>query len=153
MLYNAKKLKPKSIKLNDTSKWNCNQENLQLIKLRTITRGEPYYIKYGFIPIDMETYKYNKIVFNKQILIKETAFESLINVKNYNKLYSNEEKERIINKLIPYYEKNKNKTASEFLLRLLNNKNNCSIISKIYELLYLDIGYKKYSNKEFYIKL
>jgi len=152
MLYEINKyIKPKSISIHDNAFMKCVNDKLQLIYLRTITKGEPYYTKFGFIAKDINVYNYNKMIFNKQIMIKEIAFYELLTLKKSKNLFTENEKDRIKNKILPYYEKNKNKLASEFLNGLLRNNKNCSIIAKIYLLLYKNIGYKEYNDKSFYI--
>ena len=59
----CKKENIKKIILTDTSYFLCGNDKITLMYLRTLTKGEPYYCKFGFTPKyedDIKVWNYNK---------------------------------------------------------------------------------------------
>ena len=86
----------KKIGLVDNSYLECDNEKIPLIYLRTLTKGEPYYIKFGFYPInhnnnkneydyhkdELQIYIDNKNIYKKKPVINK---KTLIKILNYRK--------------------------------------------------------------------
>lgn len=149
----------KEIHLTDNSYLLCNNSNIQLIYLRTITHGMPLYCKFGFVPKS----KHDKQVFNlnlEQFKKSNTlSKEQFIKYFNYMKFDINDEKQKKIikyinNTLIPRL-KEKNNLVSYIIKSIIDDKNEegCYILNNIIIKIYYDIGYIGYNNKEFILNL
>ena len=67
----------KKLNLTDDSYLLCGDVKIPLIHLRTMTKGEPFYCKYGFIPNteeEFEVYKHNKQIYLSKPMISKKRF-------------------------------------------------------------------------------
>lgn len=81
IIYMCKRLKIKYIELTDNSNYPFTGEGVKLSIFRTMTKGEPYYLKFGFL----NTVEKNKIDKNKKVYKtkpKMNADEILKIIKN-----------------------------------------------------------------------
>jgi len=135
--------KVNKITIQDNSKWKCDNFNFELIYLRTLTQGEPFYSKYGFTPVnsnDYEKYRNNKIIFKKNIRLNKLELKDIkFKDENLKKIFMDSIKN------------NKNKTVAEYIKDLLENKNNCKMFHNIYKEIYRKCGYDEYDTKAFKI--
>lgn len=152
----CRKEKIKEISLTDNSYFLCNNDNnkIQLKYLRTLTKGEPYYCKFGFRPKydeDIKTWKYNK----KKFLEKPTITKKeLMNIILYRKFNEKDTKDKkiltYINDMILPKLQDVN-IVSNVVKMLMECKNSisCHLLNVIYMNLYFEIDYKEYQNKTF----
>lgn len=144
----------KYIELTDNSYLLCKNSKLLLIHLRTMTKGNPFYSKYGFIPLyEKNIYEHNINIYKQQkTLTKEQIIKYL-----YYRDFDNNKDAKILNYinniLIPRL--NPIILVSEFINSIIgdNNKEACSLLYNIYMKIYEDIGYYKYENKKFILDL
>lgn len=148
----------KEINLTDNSYLLCYDVKIPLIILRTMTIGEPYYCKFGFIPKYKEEYEVLKKNKKTYLSKPELSKEELIKLFMYKKFDENNKNDRkmlsFINKLlIPRLLPNNN--VSEILKMIIDYKMiiGCRIILNIYNKLYERLNYSIYEKKEFYLKL
>ncbi len=139
----------KSIKLTDNTKIDCKglNDKFELIIFRTMTHGEPYYIKFGFLPenkTDIETYNQNKKL-HKTVTIDFNKIQQILNKIN-DKNNTNEIQQ--IMELI-------NMKPHTKLFAFVNYmyKHHPIILKDIYAELYSVFGYKQYRSKVFIKKL
>ena len=156
-----------TINLTDNSGIKFGDRQLQLLYLRTIMHGMPYYGKYGFEPIDVSDKKnflFNKIKFTqKPILTKE-----YLNLFSTNYLDSNEEKilndfvnmELSIRKVIyvnklfillvsrfKIYQKALDNTIDqEYKITLEKTTTIFNLLRKMYKRIFNYVGYKPYNH-------
>ena len=152
----------KEIELTDISKKNCYNIGLELIYLRTITNGIPYYAKYGFIPKkdrDNKVFEYNK---NNYKLNKGITKEEFINIIKKNKF--EKDTYNIYKKYFnDYIEKKKNINPKKILKIIINTdkitddinekKEICNLVENIYKDIYDILGYKEYRGKKWILKI
>jgi len=150
----------KQIELTDISKKMCYGIGIELIYLRTITHGIPFYAKYGFRPedeVDYEIFKYNR---NNYKLNKTITNTELFKVIKHSKVNHNNS----YKKYFYDYIKNNNIINPKILLiemiKLLNNTNDttekkeiCNFVQAIYKDIYKILGYKDYRNKIWILKI
>ena len=77
----------KSIELSDVSKKQCYDIGLELIYLRTMTYGIPYYAKFGFRPKNLDDYDNFKANREKFKLSPTISSKDLFKIINDNKKY------------------------------------------------------------------
>jgi len=152
----------KDIELTDISKKKCYGIGLDLIYLRTITHGKPYYAKFGFIPKkdkDNDVYQYNK---NNYKLNKAITNEQLIKIIKNNKL-----DKKIYNIYEKYFKdyikKNKIIDPKKILINMIKydnitndvneKKEICNLVDNIYKDIYEILGYKEYRSKKWILKI
>ena len=156
MIIMSIKNKLKYIELTDNSYLLCKNSKLLLIHLRTMTRGTPFYSKYGFIPLyEKDIYDHNLNIYNKQ---KTLTKEKIIKYLYFREFEKNKEKHvkilnYIQNILIPRLKPIN--LVSDFINSIINDKCNasCSLLYNIYMKIYEDIGYYKYEKKKFVLDL
>ena len=158
MLMVCKENNIKVISLTDNSYLLCYEEKIPLIYLRTMTKGEPYYCKFGFIPKSKNDYKIFEQ--NKQLFLNnpQLSKEEFINLFMYRKFNENNKNDKkmltfINNMLIPRLKSINN--VSEILKIIIDYKMNigCYLLLSIYMKLYDLVGYSHYNRKNFYLKL
>lgn len=140
----------KKIYLTDNSYLPCFDSKIDLIHLRTMTKGMPFYSKYGFVSVyENDVFIHNLNIWRqKKTLTKEQIIEYLNyrvfkpNVQNY-----------INNILIPRL--NKKNLISSFIDSIINDnsKESCYLLYNIYMKIYNDIGYHMYTYKGFALDL
>ncbi len=146
--------KIEKISLSDMSYFSCGAEKIQLMYLRTLTKGEPYYCKFGFKPKydeDNEIWEFNK---NKFIGKPSMTKKELIKILMYREFDENDTYDKKIlfhinNNIIPKLKDN-NK-ISRFIKMIMECKSytSCHLLNVICMIIYNKIGYKKYINKTF----
>jgi hypothetical protein len=144
----------KYIELIDNSYLLCENSKLSLIHLRTMTKGTPFYYKYGFTP------KYETDIFEHNVNIwrqkKTLTKEQIIKYLYYRNFDNNKDKKKLnyINNILIPRLKPQN-LASEFVNSLVddNNRESCSLLYNIYMKIYEDLGYLKYEKKKFILNL
>lgn len=166
-----------TIELADSSQKKCYVIGLKLTYLRTMTYGIPYYAKFGFRPLLKTDYE-NVFVYNRNNfkLNKTMTKDELLNVIKKNKkdmrAKTFETYEKYIKKGISNNEKlNPVLFISETIKIIDNsiseNKNNkikiiedkkelsglCDFISNIYIDIYNSLGYKKYKENLWVLKI
>ena len=157
LLARAKKLKLKKISLEDNSHISCNKIKIPLISIRTMTRGEPYYCKFGFRPVDKfgkNKYEHNKNLFNSKPTIDRDVLLEILSDNIFD------------SKLIKYIKKNiipelgYEKTSVEYFIKLLitkiidfNSQEACELLITIHYKISDMVGYKTYGSKIFELKL
>ena len=80
------KIKVNKVKLSDRSTIKLYNHSIFLIFFRTMTKGQPYYAKYGFLPYekqDKEVYLHNIKIFNENPIINVNVFLKILE-KYYN---------------------------------------------------------------------
>lgn len=154
MIIMSIKNKLKYIELTDNSYLLCKNSKLLLIHLRTITKGTPFYTKYGFISqYEKDIYNHNLNIYNKQKTLTKEKIIKYLYFKKFDKNKDVEILNYIQNILIPRL-----KTinlVSDFINSIINDKSKvaCSLLYNIYMKIYEDIGYYKYENKKFVLDL
>ena len=128
----AYRYKIKKLNLTDDSYLQCAEVKIKLIHLRTITKGEPFYCKYGFVPSskrEYNAYKHNKQIFLSKPMISKKRFIKYIISSDFYIENGNDKKiKNYISKiLIPRLEDN----------NLVSNLINSMIDDKTYESCYL----------------
>ncbi len=166
----------KKLELSDTSKKSCYNIGIELIYLRTITKGIPYYAKFGFRPnkeIDYDVFKHNKNNFklNKtisnddllKIIIRNKLDKNTFNTyEKYIKTYILNNKN--INPVLFFTEiidiidisigkKEIGKRINNIFIgnKIIKNKNDmigiCDFLNSICKDVYLYLDYKDYTNR------
>lgn len=77
----------KKFELSDTSKKSCYDIGIELVYLKTITHGIPYYAKFGFRPKnenDCKIFRKNREIFKLNKKILNTEFIKIINKSKVN---------------------------------------------------------------------
>lgn len=147
------------INLTDVSYLQCRNDYIPLIYLRTMTKGEPYYCKFGFVPttrIEYETWKHNINIFKNKPSLTKNEFIKFFMYRKFNNNNPNDKLmlEYISNILIPRLKENNQ--VSIILSTIINDKKStgCHLLYMIYLNLYSYLGYREYHNKSFnyYIK-
>ena len=116
----------------------------------------PYYLKYGFIPIDEEEQDILKI--NKQKFLNDPKLtkEKFINYFMYRDFDEEKDKKMLnyINSmLIPRLKENN--LISNIIKSMIKDKNkeSCKLLYHIYMRIYYDVKYIEYTNKGFELDL
>ena len=141
----------KKLNLIDDSYLQCGDVKIPLIHLRTMTKGEPFYCKYGFIPnnkIEYNVYKHNKQIYLSKPMISKKKFIKYIMTSDF---YIEHGKDKKVKKyiseiLIPRLEDNN--LVSDLIKNMINDKTNESCYLLYYS--YMKIfEYCKYSSYKF----
>ncbi len=172
----------KSIELADTSKKSCYDIGIELIYLRTITKGIPYYAKFGFRPDkkrDCEIFKFNRENYK---LNKMLMREELLKIIEESKKKFKKETYKVYEKYIePYILKNEKINPVIFFTeiidivdislgkkdmikdniftgnKIIKNKNvmesMCDFLNSICKSVYENLGYKEYHSRIWKIEL
>lgn len=144
----------KYIELIDNSYLLCKNSKLSLIHLRIMTKGTPFYYKYGFVPeYEKDIFEHNKNIYKQQKTLTKEEIIKYLYYRNFN----NTEDVKIlnyINKILIPRLKPIN-LASDFINSIINDKSivSCSLLYNIYMKIYEDLGYYKYENKKFILDL
>jgi len=150
--------KVKDITLTDNSYFLCNNDTnkIPLKYLRTLTKGEPYYCKFGFrskYDEDNTIWKYNKKKFLENPIITKKELKKILmeyvldeNDTYYKKILY------YINKIILPKLEDEN-IISNVIKMIMECKSDisCDILNFIYIKIYHKI-YKEYKNKTFIFK-
>lgn len=154
----CKKENIKKIKLTDKSYFLCNGEKIPLIYLRTLTKGEPYYSKFGFTPKyneDIKAYEYNKKLFLEKSSMTKNELKKIFLYRNFDENNSNDKKMllHINNIIMPKLKENN--IISDVIKIIMECKSNtsCHLLNVIHMSLYHKIGYKEYNDKTFILSL
>lgn len=173
----------KKINLHDNSNYVCNKYSIPLINLRTITKGEQFYCKYGFRPLDhnknnlneyqkneLQIYMDNKKLFKSQPKMSKTELLQIIHYTKFDKIKDHNMLNYIEHTLIPRL-KEKNNLISEIVNNIIqdsqekihidksqptNNNNSfnaCRLLKNILMNLYFKCGYYDYIEKTFTLNL
>ena len=146
----------KLIKLNltDDSYLQCGNVKIPLVHLRTMTKGEPFYCKYGFIPnnkIEYNVYKHNKQIFLSKPKISKKRFIKYITTNDFYIEHSEDKKvKNYISKiLIPRLEDYN--LVSDLIKNMINDKTNesCYLLYYSYMKIYEYCKYSSYKFKSF----
>jgi hypothetical protein len=159
----------KKIVLTDNSYLLCQNEKIPLIYLRTMTKGEPFYTKYGFKPInhndvksgendgsknELKIFNDNIKIFNKNPSFSKEKLLRILSYKNFNK---NEDRKMInyITKLIIPRLTVTNNLVKNFLNNIINDKTeeSCDLLHNILRTIYKKCGYIPYKYKHFELNL
>ena len=144
----------KKLNLIDDSYLQCEDVKIPLIHLRTMTKREPFYCKYGFIPNterEFEVYKHNKQIYLSKPMISKKRFIKYIMTIKFNK--KNKEDIKIIkyiNKiLIPRLEDTN--LVSDLIKNMIDEKIHevCFILYYIHLKIYEYCKYLPYGSKSF----
>lgn len=156
MIIMSMKNKLKYIELTDNSYLLCKNSKLSLIHLRTMTKGKPFYSKYGFIPLheyETDIYNHNLKIYNeKKTLVKDKIIKYLY-FKEFDKVKDVQILNYIENTIIPRLKPIN--LVSDFINSIINDnsKVGCFLLYNIYMKIYEDVGYYKYVNKKFVLHL
>jgi hypothetical protein len=145
----------KIISITDVSYLQCRNDKIPLIYLRTMTKGQPYYCKFGFVPTTQNEYNVwenNIKIFKKKPTLTKNEF---IKFFIYRKFDDKNENDKIMlkyiyNILVPRLQQNNE--VSFVLLSIINDKKStsCHLLYMIYLNLYLYLGYNEYHDKAFH---
>ena len=146
----------KKISLTDNSYLMCGNSKISLIHLRTMTKGMPFYSKYGFIPTyeeENEIFKENKKIFKEKPTLTKKELIKILNFKKFNEKYDLKIINYINNIIIPKL--TEVNLVNKFVDNIINDKTNegCSILYNIYMDIYKKIGYSKYEKRHFELDL
>jgi hypothetical protein len=166
----SKKPLIKTIQLQDNSVLSCmktykediewdisfqKHESLNLLILRTIMHGQPYYCKYGFEPNNSDdkfVYNHNIDIFNKKIKLNTININDMILKYIKNDKHKEVYDKYIVNLIYEY----QNKPVSEFIIKLLQINPDpysksiiCYFLSKIYVKIFTQLNYKIYPHALF----
>jgi hypothetical protein len=168
MIINAKNMGLDRLFLTDNSYLLSEQVKLQLIYLRTMLRGRPFYAKYKFIPVSNEEqyiFYHNDKNFlsnptiSKKRLLKYIAMLNVVNsdtpldtnTKDYN---INIDKYLTTNFIPSLLEINSVKDIiNKLILDSKKIKDICKFLNNIYINIYEYAGYKPYLYKSFQLNL
>ena len=132
------RFKVNRVELQDSSYINLFSKNkIKLLYLRTLTKGEPYYIKFGFRPCDNineKIYLDNKKIFKLNKVIEYGIFKKIVENTQFYK-DNNESVDRILR----FYIKPSFNNTSIEISELINNIINFSKDIKDYKYLFSDL--------------
>ena len=140
-----KELDINKIVLTDNSIKKCGKKDIILAHMLMLLNGNTWYGKYGFRPIKVNNYEYNKILIkkynNNQLIINKITIKEA-NILKYIKMKKNKE---VINYFEIIYYKNENMLLKDFLQKFLKEfDKTCYYFYKFYEELYYDIGLENF---------
>lgn len=151
----CRKEKVNEITLTDNSYFLCNNDNnkIPLKYLRTLTKGEPYYCKFGFRPKydeDKTTWKNNKKKFlEKPTITKKELTKILMDRKfDENDKYDKKILYHINNIILPKLEDENVISVVIKMIMECKTDISCDILKFLCERIYLKM-YKEYKNKSF----
>lgn len=130
---------------NSIKKCESNKEDIKLSHMLILLTGDTWYGKYGFRPINVNTYKYNEILNenydnNKLIINKITIKEA--NIMKYIKMTKDKNVIKQVEKIL---EKDENMLLKDFLQKFLTEyESTCSHFSLFYDRLYDDLKLEKF---------
>lgn len=142
------------INLIDNSYLDCGNDKIPLIYLRTITKGKPYYAKYGFYPInhnkdeendyyenELQIYKDNIDTFNTNPTIKKNKLIKILNYQKFDEIKDKKMIDYLNNILIPYIDSSKSndipiKDFVSFIIKE-KKKNTLFIVDEYYNVFIL----------------
>lgn len=154
MIIMSIKNKLKYIELTDNSYLLCKNSKISLIHLRTMTKGTPFYSKYGFIPVyEKSIYDHNLKNYNKYKTLTKEKIIKYLYFKEFDKNEDIKMLNYIQNILIPRLKPIN--LVSEFINSIIDDKSkvSCSLLYNIYMKIYEDIGYYKYERRKFILDL
>ena len=150
----CKNEKIEQISLSDMSYFLCNGHKIPLMQLRTLTKGEPYYCKFGFKPKydeDIEIWKNNKKIFLEKPSITKKELKKILMEREYDENNSYDKKilYHINNIILPKLQDDN--IISDVIKMIMECKSDisCHMLNVIYMILYHKICYKEYKNKTF----
>jgi hypothetical protein len=153
----CKKENIKQIILSDTSYLLCRYDKILLMYLRTLTKREPYYCKFGFTPkydYDINVWNYNKKKFLENPTLTKDELVNIIMYRKFDENNSNDKKilYHINNNVIPKL-KNTNVISNviEIMLECKTNSS-CHLLYTIYMSVFHKLGYMEYKNKTFILE-
>ena len=91
MIFTCQQLKIKNIELTDNSNYPFTGEGIKLSIFRTMTKGEPYYLKFGFKNVfDQQKINENKVLYKKKPKLEVSAILKIIkkNINDKNQHYN-----------------------------------------------------------------
>jgi len=125
---------------NSLKKCESNRKDIILSHMLILLNGDTWYGKYGFRPIDINTYEYNEILnekYNNNKLIINNITIKEANIIKYIKMTKNNDIIKAVEKIL---ENDENMLLKDFLQRFLNEyQSTCEYFSIFYEKLYYDI--------------
>lgn len=166
MIYMSINKGMKKINLTDNSFLQCFNEKIPLIYSRTITKGRPFYTKYGFLPInhnnkdnydyyknELQIYNDNKKLFNDKPTLSKNKFIDLLFFKKFDKKNDIKMLNYINDKLIPRL--SNNNLVNDFIDKIINDKleESCELLYGIIMNVYYKCGYNRYKYKHFELNL
>lgn len=142
--------------MTDNSYFLCNNDTdkIQLKYLRTLTKGEPYYCKFGFKPKyveDIEIWKYNKKKFLKKPTITKKELMNMLLYRKFNEKDAYDKKIlNYINDMILSKLQDVNMVSNVIkMLMECKNKTSYHLLDVICMILYYKTGYNEYKDKTF----
>ena len=151
----CRKEKVNEITLTDNSYFLCNNDNnkIPLKYLRTLTKGEPYYCKFGFRPKyeeDITTWKNNKKIFLEKPTITKKEFKKILMDRKFdeNDKYDKKILYHINNFVLPKLEDENVISVIIKIMMECKTDISCDILKFLCERIYLKI-YKEYKHKTF----
>lgn len=156
----------KKVQLTDNSYLECGNDKIPLIYLRTITHGEPYYIKFKFHPInhnkngendyyknELQIYKDNFNTFKNNPTIKKDILIEIFNYQNFDKIKDKNMLNYLNNILIPSIVNTSTNDIQikDFVAKLIEDKKkiSCLLLMNILMTIFYKCGYKAYKYKYF----
>jgi len=130
---------------NSVKKCEANSEDIKLSHMLILLTGDTWYGKYGFRPINVNTYKHNEILnenYNNNKLIMNKITIKEVNIMKYINMTKDK---NVINAVEKILEKNENMLLKDFLQKFLKNYDiTCQYFSLFYERLYNDVKLEKF---------
>lgn len=150
-------LEIKKIQLTDNSHITCAGEKVKLSNLYTLLNGNTWYMSRGFVPVDtcnndtvflMNLMYKNKNIINNLTIEKSNIYNHLL------KIPKTEKNKEVINYLLDYAKKNKNKLLSDLFKEIKKDFNKyCGIMNYLTINFYYGIGLHSFYNHTFIYKL
>lgn len=139
----------KKIELSDNSYYSCGDgHSISLLKGRTLTHGFPYYVKFGFMPIDNVHIKYmtDNYEFMSTVKVKDIGLKNIIRkkLKELNLYEKHKIEYETIKKLIYLH----NDDSLMVLLKIIMDKF-CWLFYYIYNKIYQKLKLNEYDSKIF----
>ena len=130
---------------NSIKKCKSNKEDIKLSHMLILLTGDTWYGKYGFRPINVKTYDYDKILNknydNNKLIINNITIKEA-NIMKYIKITKDENVIKQVKKIL---EKDENMLLKDFLQKFLTEyESTCSYFSLFYDKLYDDLKLEKF---------
>jgi hypothetical protein len=130
---------------NSIKKCESNKEDIKLSHMLILLTGDTWYGKYGFRPINVKTYDYDKILnknyHNNKLIINNITIKEA-NIMKYIKMTKDENVIKQVKKIL---EKDENMLLKDFLQKFLSEyESTCSHFSLFYDRLYDDLKLEKF---------